>query len=569
MKYMLKTKGKKGHIISDLRHLVRSGAELYGEKSLYVYKENKELLRYSYNRLWDEMNSIGTALAKLNLLGCGVAVTGSTHPHYVTAYLAGVNGGGYVVPLDSELSAEQTFNFFERGEVEVIFYTASQNSKIAEIAPELKNVKLFVPINPDEDFKFSEKVITIDKLIAMGKAELEAGNIEYTEHKIDMQKMCAILFTSGTTGTSKGVMLSQHNLTAAVNAAVQTIPLEDDVKSLSILPLHHAYEMACEHLSAMVVGAEIFINDNIKNIKRNLISYKPTALEVVPLFVETMHKMIWSEARKKGMDKKLKFGLALSNALLRLKIDIRDKLFNEITSAFGGNVKLIICGGAPLDAELIKNFYSMGIVVLEGYGITECAPLVSVNLPTRIKLGSVGHPVLGCTVKIDKESPDADGDTGEILVKGDNVMLGYYKDPEATREVFTEDGWFRTGDFGYIDKHGYIFITGRKKNIIITSNGKNVYPEELEEYIDKIELVEESVVLERQKDGAPVIVAIVVPNEELTEGMTDDEIYKQIKTEIDRINNGLPPHKFIYDIEIRHEKFERNTTLKIIRYKIQ
>ncbi|HZK38981.1 MAG TPA: AMP-binding protein [Clostridia bacterium] len=569
MKYIYKAKGKKRHVIKDLRDLVQSSAELYGEQTLYVYKETQETLRYSYARLWDEMNSIGTALAKFDLLGCGVVVTGNTNPHYVTAYLTAVNGGGYIVPLDNELSAEQTFNFIERSEAQVIFYTDSQNSKIAQIAPQLKNIKLFVPINPGEDYKFAENVIPIEELIAMGKAELEAGNTTYTKHEIDMNKMSAILFTSGTTGTSKGVMLSQNNLTAAINATVQTMPFEDDIRSISILPVHHAYEMTCEHLSAMVIGGEMYINDNIKHIKRTLSEFKPTILVVVPLFVETMYKRIWVEARKKGMDKKLKFGLALSNFLLRFKIDIRKKLFSDVTAAFGGDVKLVVCGGAPIDPELVKNFYALGIVILEGYGITECAPLVAVNLPSKIKLGSVGQPVMGCTVKIDTESPDADGDTGEILVKGENVMLGYFKDPEATSEVFTEDGWFRTGDFGYVDKQGYVFITGRKKNIIITSNGKNVYPEELEEYIDKIELVEESVVIERKKEGAPIIVAIIVPNEELTEGMTDDEIYKKIKAEVDRINNGLPPHKFIYDIEIRHEKFERNTTLKIIRYKVQ
>jgi len=568
MKFILKATGKKGHIISDLRHLVYSAAELYGEKAFYTYKDNQETLHYSYARMWDEMNCAGTALAKLNLMGHGVAVTGNAHPHYVTAYLATVNGGGYIVPLDSEISAEQTINFIERGDVDTVFFTSSQNSKIAQIAPQLKNVKLFVSINPDEDFRFSDKVMTMDELIALGREEINTGNMQYRAHEIDMQKMCAILFTSGTTGTSKGVMLSQHNLTAAINAAVQTMPFEDDVRSLSILPLHHAYEMVCEHLSAMVVGAEICINDNIKNIKRNLIIFKPNGLEVVPLFIETMYKRIWDEARKKGMDKKLKFALKLSNALLRVRIDIREKLFKEVTAAFGGELKMMISGGAPLDPELIINFYALGIVILEGYGITECAPLVSVNLPEKIKPHSVGHPVMGCTVKIDTESDDADGNTGEILVKGENVMLGYFKDPEATREAFTPDGWFKTGDFGYIDKQGYIYITGRKKNIIITSNGKNVYPEELEEYIDKIELVEECVVLERKKSGAQVIAAVVVPNEELTEGMTEEEIKQKIKAEIDLINSGLPPHKFIYDVEIRHDKFERNSTQKILRYRV-
>jgi len=566
MRFVYKFKGKKVKPVDDLRHLVRSAAEQFGDKTLYVYKNGRETARYSYNTLNDEMNCIGTALAKLSLLGCGAAVTGNTHPRWITSYLAVVNGGGYIVPLDSEVTAEQTRNFIERSKSKVIFYTASQNEKMAEIAPFLDDVKLFIPINPEGDFRFSDKVITIDEFIEAGREQLEAGNTEYLDCELDIDKMCAILFTSGTTGTSKGVMLSQRNLTAAVNAAVQTMPFDDTITSLSVLPLHHSYELTCEHLSCICLGSEMFINDSLKNLKRNISSYKPDGLVLVPVFIETLYKRIWDEARKNGREKKLKAGIKLSNALLFFGIDLRNKFFGEITAAFGGNMHTIISGGAPLSPDIIKNFYSLGITIFEGFGITECAPLVSVNSPQYMKLRSVGRPVQCCEVKIGE---DREGNVGEILVKGDNVMLGYYEDPEATREAFTPDGWFNTGDMGYLDKDGFIYITGRKKNIIIMGNGKNIYPEELEEYLYKIDLIEECVVVERQNEGNPVLVALVVPDEERTEGMADEEIYNKIKEEVDYVNSLLPSYKFIYDIELRHEKFERNTSRKIMRHKVR
>jgi long-chain acyl-CoA synthetase len=287
---------------------------------------------------------------------------------------------------------------------------------------------------------------------------------------------------------------------------------------------------------------------------------------LVPLFLETMHKKIWDEVRKKGMEKQLRALMKMNRALLAVRLDARNKIFGQVRAAFGGNLKSIVCGGAPLSPELIKDFYAFGITVLEGYGITECAPLVSVNSPGKIKFRSVGTPVKGCQVKIDKNPED---ETGEILVKGDNVMMGYYKNEEATAEVFTEDGWFRTGDIGYMDDDGYIFITGRKKNVIILSNGKNVFPEELEEYLATIPCILESVVLARKNDaGEQTITAIVVPNEELMEGKSKDEVYTEIKDAIQKINAKLPSFKQIRKIEVKNEKFERTTSKKIQRFKV-
>ena len=288
---------------------------------------------------------------------------------------------------------------------------------------------------------------------------------------------------------------------------------------------------------------------------------------LVPLFVETMHKKIWAEIKKKGIEKQVKVAIGFNNAFLFCGIDIRKKMFKEIIDSFGGNLKSIVCGGAPLSPQLIKDFYAFGITVLEGYGITECAPLVAVNSPGKVRFHSVGQPVYGCTVKIDKDEND---ETGEILVKGENVMMGYYKNPEATKEVFTEDGWFRTGDIGYMDKDGYIYITGRKKNVIILSNGKNVFPEEIEEYLAPIDIIEECVVMARENEkGELTITAITVPNMALLEGKNDEEITELIKARIDAVNKKLPTYKQIHRIELRHEPFERTTSKKIQRFKIK
>lgn len=555
-------------VITDLRDLVKSGADVFGDKTLYFYKENGETKEYSFKLLYDETLYIGTALAKLGLMGKGIAVIGNTHPRYTATYISTVNGGGYIVPVDPELTNDQTAYFMNFAEVEAVFYTDKPTEKINEIKELLPNVKLFIAIQPKSDFISDENNMTIDALIEMGKTELENGYTEYTDYEIVPEKMSAIIFTSGSTGTAKGVMLSTKNLTAAVNASCLSMSYDDRNTFVSVLPPHHTYEMTCGHLALMNIGAQVLINDSLKNALRNFKEFKPNALMLVPLFVETMHKKIWAEIKKKGIEGKLKFAMGFDNALLSVGIDIRKKLFKEIIDAFGGNLKSIVCGGASLSPELIKDFYSFGVTVLEGYGITECAPLVAVNSPGKVRFRSVGQPVKGCTVKIDLT--DSEEDTGEILVKGDNVMMGYYKNPEATKEAFTEDGWFRTGDIGRMDKDGYIYITGRKKNVIILSNGKNIYPEEIEEYLIPIEIILEAIVIARKNAaGEPTITAIAVPNMALLEGKSDDEIYEMIKAEISEVNKKLPSYKQIHQIEIRKEEFERTTSKKIQRFKVK
>lgn len=554
--------------VENLRHIVYRNDEEYGDKTLYWYKEDREdFHEYSYHRMRVEVDAIGTAFAELGVMDAGIAITGDVHPRFFATYYAATTGGGYAVPIDRDIHPDQTVNFIIRAEAKAVVYTRNQNKKIAEIADLLPDVKYFIPIQPEENFRFSDKVKTIDEIIELGRESLEKGNRSFVDHKIDMSKMSALLFTSGTTGTAKGVMLSHKNLTAAANASVLSMSYDMNNTFVSILPPHHSYEITCGEMAIQMLGAEILINDSLKHIMKNFAWYKPNALMLVPLIVETMHKKIWDEVKKRKMEKKLKFAMGLSNFLLFFGIDMRQKLFAQVTGAFGGNLKSIVCGGAPLSPQIIKDFYAFGITVLEGYGITECAPLVAVNSPGKVRFHSVGQPVKGCRVRIDKQ--DESDETGEICVKGDNVMMGYFKDPEATKEAFTEDGWFKTGDIGYIDKDGYIFITGRKKNVIILSNGKNVFPEELEEHIAPVPEILEAVVTVRETNGEPVLTAICVPNPDLVTETDDERVYAIMKSKIDEINKTLPSYKKMLRVEVRREPFERNTAKKIMRYKIK
>ncbi len=555
-------------IITDLRDLVVSNAKKFGDSPLYHYKEGKEIKTFSHNDQLTQMNALGTAFAKLGLMGKHIAVIGETHPNYMTAYFAAVNGGGVIVPLDRELELDQIANFCVVAEVEAIVYTKGFNTKLLPLADKMPGVKYFVPIHEGEDTE-NDKVYPFQKLLELGQAELDSGNRAFLDHEIDMEKMCAILFTSGTTGTSKGVMLSQNNLTSATNSACQTMQVDHRNTMVSVLPIHHTYECTCEQLALPNCGSQMYINDSLKNTMKSFAYFKPNTLVLVPLYVETMYKRIWAEIEKKDMTKKVRTAMKLSNALLKIGIDLRDKLFGQIKAGFGGNLRSIICGGAPLAPKLVQDFETFGITIIEGYGITECSPLVAVNDPNNVILHSVGFPVFGCEVKIDKVKPE--DETGEILARGDNVMLGYYKNPDATEEVFTEDGFFRTGDIGFIDKKGAVHITGRKKNVIILSNGKNVFPEEVEEHMADCDTINEIVVIGRANDnGEVVITAIVYPNYEVVgEDTPEDKILEAVKAQIFEVNRKLPSFKQVREVEIRSTEFEKNTSRKIKRFLIK
>lgn len=564
-------KAKPASYFQDLRDMISTMADRLGDKPLYIYKTKGGNAEYSYAAFYRDMNALGCAFDELGLTGeHRVAVIGETHPYYTMTYLATVNGNNVIIPLDKELDHEQILNFIRFSEADTVVFSAKFNDLFLEKKDSIPTVRHLVFMDPTDTLPEDGMHFAFDALLARGRELLETKNERYTTRTLDMEGMRAILFTSGTTGTSKGVMLSHGNMIAALNSSTHSTAYDENNTFVSVLPVHHTYEMTCGQLGVMAIGGTQLINDSLKHVVRNLSAFKPNTLVLVPLFLETMHRKIWDEIRRRGMEKKVRLAMKLSNALLCVGIDMRKKFFGQVTAAFGGNLQSIVSGGAPLNPEIVKDFYSFGILVFEGYGITECAPLISVNRPDHIRLHSVGIPVPGVTVKIDKTEGEK---TGEILVTGKNVMLGYYKNEEATAEVFTEDGYFRTGDIGYLDKDNFIFITGRKKNIILLSNGKNIFPEELEEYLQKIPGLLETVVIGRTNADTKeiVITAIIVPDAEnaLVSGLDDEALHAYFKEKITEINKTLPLYKRIADLEIRREEFEKNTSKKIKRFLIK
>ncbi len=561
-------KGLPTHMVYQFDNLydgIVKQAARYGDKDRYVYKVKKEEKHFTFNDMLTHVEYLVSAMAKLGVAGEFGGVTGDTHPAYAAAYHAVVTSGGVIVPLDKEISAEQFCGFVNLCELKIVFYTMSMHKKLSEIYDKMPTVRYFVCADFEGEAPADSRFMTYEDFLAIGEEAYAAGDRTAENTIQDRDKLCAIIFTSGTTGSSKGVMLCQRNLVTAALDSCGIIAVDDKASLVSVLPIHHTYEFTISHLAAPNIGITSYVNDSIKNTLRNFAKYKPTGLVLVPLYLETMHKKIWSEIEKKGKTKLVKKMMPVAR---KLPVAIRRKLFGDIIGAFGGNLEFIVSGGAPLRPEIIEDMDAFGITVLEGYGITECAPLISCNPFHLRKKRSAGLVVEHMEARIDKVDP-AD-ETGEICTHGDAVMLGYYKNPEATAEVFTEDGWFRTGDIGYMDKDNYVYITGRKKNVIIASNGKNVFPEELEEYLGVSSLIAECAVIGRKDENGDVLItALIYPDYEKFEGKTAEEIKAAIDAEVEEVNKKLPTFKHIGLCEIRETEFEKNTSRKILRYKLK
>ncbi|MBQ3230135.1 MAG: AMP-binding protein, partial [Clostridia bacterium] len=514
--------------------------------------------------------SVGTSLCSLGLQKTKIAVLSENRPEWVIAYSAIIGCGSVVIPMDKELLAPQIENFLDYSDTEAVFCSARYAEKVREMnLPKLKYI-----IDFDNKGSSDKRYIAYERLVADGSRLLADGFNKFRQTRYDSSKMSALIFTSGTTGTSKGVMLSEDNITSSINAASNMICLESDNVLLSVLPMHHTYEMTCGQLTALRLGITICINNSLKYFMRNVKLFRPTAMVVVPLFVSTIRKKISDEIKNRKKDNIVNFGVKATKALRKVGIDTRSLVFSEVLSSLGGKLKTIICGGAPLDPSSIEWFENFGINLSQGYGITECAPLVAVNPLITIHPESVGVPIPGSRVKIISEEGDKEfdlqpGEIGEICVKGGHVMLGYYKDEESTKAAFTQEGYFKTGDFGYMDSEGFLYITGRKKNIIVLNNGKNVYPEEIEEYLEKIDLIKECVVIGRTKDsGEVVLTALIYPDFDKFKDSTDEQIIEKMRSEVAEVNKQLPIFKQVRNIELKKNEFEKTTTKKIIRYKL-
>ena len=555
--------------VTDLCDII----ERHGNKTLFRYYEGKESMTYA--TFGTQVREAAAAFTAMGLCGEKIAVIGETSPQWVCTYLGALAAGCVIVPMDKELDTEEIRRFIAMVDARAIVYSKSFNEKfIKSISDGDTGIRYFIPITPAYDSSFDNKVIAFEQLLTCGRERVERDGYHYPIVR-NREKLAEMLFTSGTTGTSKCVMLCQKNIFAAVNAAVETVCFSADDVVVSVLPIHHTYELMCI-LAEMVYGIEICINDSLRHVMKNFQLFKPTGLVLVPLFINTMYAKIWSEAQKSKKETILKAGLATSKTLMAVGIDARRKIFKSVLDAFGGRLDHIICGGAKLNPDLIAAFEDFGISIFEGCGITECSPLTCVTPYFARKYGSVGPAVPCCRVRIDEKTGSGENEEGyvegEIQIKGDNVMLGYYNNPEANEAAFTTDGWYRTGDIGYMDGDGYVYITGRMKSVIVLENGKNVFPEEIEEYLGKIDTICESVVVGRKAPDSDAIIltAVVFPAyDKFPTGASEELIRESIRNSINAMNRRLPGFKQVKAVEYRQTEFEKTTSKKIKRHLVK
>ena len=552
-------------VFRDFRVMVEQSAENFPDKPAISYKKSPrdpETVRVTYAESRDNIRNLGTEEIALGLRDRKVAIVGGASIGWIYSYFSLMAIGAVTVPLDKEMPAPDLAATIERASCYAIFYGAEIGGKLAHLKENTK-AELYVCINGDP---IDEGDLALSSLIEAGGKKFSEGDNSYYDYEIDPDRLATIVFTSGTTGKGKGVMLSQTNIVSDMTQGMYLFDITR--KTLNVLPPHHTFGSTVNYVGHYAQGCEIYITSGIKYLLNELKEQQPTHLVLVPLFVETLYRRIWATAEKTGADKKLRKGMKISNMLRKIGIDKRRSLFAQVHETFGGKLEMIICGGAALNQDIIDFFDAIGITVLNGYGITECAPLVSCNRNEWQKNGSVGLPIIGEEVRI--YEPDANGE-GEICVKGPNVMMGYYEEPEATAAVIDSDGFFHTGDYGKLDEQGWLYITGRKKNLIIFSNGKNVYPEEIETEISRIRGVLEVVVYAGESKANPekeVIVAEIFPDYEQlkNDGVVDVKEYFDEHVKV--ANTHMAPYKKVGLVKIRKEEFIKNTSRKITRYNI-
>ncbi|MEE1013494.1 MAG: AMP-binding protein [Clostridia bacterium] len=530
--------------LENLKDLISYGGEAYKDKVAFRYRKNGTVADVSFAEFAADVTALGEyLLAKGYTDGARIALVGENSYPWVVSYFAVLNSGNVLVPIDKELKPNEIVHLLNDSEAKLLLHAASKDKCVAE----MKEIGIVTDsfINMDANF---------DDVLAEGRALLAEGHDAYAKTAIDREKMCAIIYTSGTTGDPKGVMLSHKNLSMDAYRSMSCMMIPD--VTVAILPLNHTFGAMASIICQLWMGNTIFINSGLKTVLKDIQEAKPGHISVVPLYVENFYKNIWKAIDKQGKTKLVKTMIALSNCLRKVGIDLRKKFFKSIIANFGGNLEMIISGGAPISEKYMKGFDDFGVTIINGYGITECSPIVALNRNNNIKYGTVGNPVP--TVEVRIADPDENGE-GEIWVKGDIVMLGYYKKPEETAKVLV-DGWFNTGDIGKMENN-FLTVTGRKKNIIILDNGKNVYPEEIETLISYIENVTETVVYQ-EKD---MIVAEVYTNAEENR----EAVQAQIKSDILAMNKNLAVYKQIKKIKFRDTEFEKTTTKKIKRNTLQ
>ena len=558
----------------NIREIFDNSVELYPDNKAFIIKEKKgKDVKYkdiTYKDFRNQMNYLGTALIDLGLKDKRVAIISKNRYEWALTYFAVISGVGITVPLDKGLKEEEIISCLVRSKADCIVFE-KEFLDIMKRAKENKDIKIKEYICMD-DIK-EEGFRKISDVLKNGQKLLENGNKKYIDAEIDEEKMATIIFTSGTTSMSKAVMLSNKNIASNITDMMYTEKVYDTDVNMAFLPFHHTFG-STGVLFFLANGATNVFCDGLKYVQKNLVEYKVSTFVCVPLLLEAMYKKIMAEVEKQGKTKIIKIGTKISKFLLEFGIDIRRKLFKQVLDKLGGNIRFIITGASAIDKKVAEGFNNLGILTVQGYGLTETAPVLSAENEKTMRLGSVGIPLYNVDIKID--NPDENG-IGEIIAKGPNVMLGYYENEEATNDVIKidKDGnrWFHTGDLGYIDKDGFVFITGRKKNVIVLKNGKNIFPEELEALVTNLPYVAENMVYGKPK-GDDLLVSIkVVYNEEYIKEkygkISEEDLKEIIWKDIKAINDKLPIYKHIKDLIITNEPMIKTTTAKIKRFEEQ
>lgn len=545
--------------ITDIRDMLSGSARMYRDRTAFLVKRDGAYTPIHYKEVYHEMNALGTALAREGLMGEKVAMTGENSYLWALSYLTGICGLGVNVPIDKELPADEIANLLNAAEVGILFCSQKVAPKIEGMKEKVPSLKKIIVMEED-----------IPELIKKGEMYLEEGDTTYQDAVIDPEAMAEILFTSGTTGNPKGVMLSNRNLVSNIMGMSAMIYFDQNDRFLSILPMHHTYECTCGMLTPLYQGASVAYCEGLRYITKNMQESKATIMLGVPLIFENIYRKLWQQAKKAGLENKLKTAIRINKTAKMVRVDLSKALFKSVHDALSPSLRMMISGAAGLNPAVAEGLNDLGFTILQGYGLTECSPIAAVHWENRVKHDSCGEAIaLGGELRI--LEPNAQG-IGEVLVRSGSVMMGYYNDPEATAEVLDEDGWFHTGDLGHMDEDGFLYISGRKKNVIVAKNGKNVFPEEIETYLSDCPYVAESMVYGREgKKGDLEVAAQIIVNEEAVEkalgkGYSEADVRALLQKEINAINARIPLYKHLDDFTIRTEPFQKTTTQKIKRH---
>lgn len=561
--------------ITDLKHMLNTSVELYADNVAFRQRfvKDEPFREITYREALDTVNGLGTALIAHGLKGKRISVIGENCYQWATSYLAAVCGTGVVVPLDKELSAQELKQLVIEADVAAVLFTKKYEEMFKDMmASGDTKLELLVNLNGSAGDE-AEGILSWEGLVEEGKKLVEGGDRSFIDAEIYADEMSVLLFTSGTTGIAKGVMLSHRNICEDLMSAPTILNVNTWDIFFSVLPVHHTYECTCGFLMPLYKGASIAYCEGLKYIVKNLAEVRPTMLLAVPLIFENLYNNIMKNVRKQGKEGLVRKVLSINKVTKKIGLDLNKLLLKDILKVFGGRMRVLISGGAAIDPAILQFFNDLGFIAVQGYGLTECAPMAALNPDQHknMRNSSVGHLLPGMEVKIEDKNEDG---IGEICVKGPNVMMGYYNMPEETAKVI-QDGWFHTGDLGYVDDKDFIYITGRKKNVIITANGKNVFPEELEYYLGRSNLVSESMVWAQEDEAGQdtVIVATIKPDMEEVESVIGKEaasdtaqVEKLLWAEVDKINEDLPFFKKIKKVTVRREEFEKTTGKKIKRF---